>query len=175
MSKIDGKADIVVSRSGVLTWRGRDYRCAIGRSGIGNDKREGDGASPAGRFALRRVYFRPDRLAPPVTRLPVVALTPADGWCDDPGDPCYNRPVRLPYVARAETLWREDHVYDAIAVLGHNDDPPASGKGSAIFLHVARYAYAPTEGCVALALGDLLTVLRDCDPATFLWIGDDSL
>lgn len=172
MSKTDGKADIVVSRSGVLTWRGRDYRCAIGRSGISNDKYEADGASPAGRFALRRVYFRPDRLAPPVTGLPVVALTPRDGWCDDPGDPAYNRPVLLPYASRAETLWREDHVYDVIAVLGHNDDPPAPGKGSAIFLHVARDPYAPTEGCVALAIDDLLAILRDCDLSTFLRVAD---
>ncbi len=109
-----------------------------------------------------------------MTRLPVVALRPNDGWCDDPGDPAYNRPVLLPYAARGETLWREDHVYDVIAVLGHNDDPPAPGKGSAIFLHIARDSFAPTEGCVALVLGDLLTVLRDCDPSTFLQIADDS-
>ncbi|HEY5346811.1 MAG TPA: hypothetical protein VIJ72_01360, partial [Rhizomicrobium sp.] len=82
------------------------------------------------------------------------------GWCDAPGDPSYNRPVRLPYPASAEQLWREDHVYDIIVVLGFNDDPVIAGKGSAIFLHLAKPDYAPTAGCVALALPDMLAALK---------------
>jgi L,D-peptidoglycan transpeptidase YkuD (ErfK/YbiS/YcfS/YnhG family) len=122
-------------------------------------KREGDGATPIGCWRLRRVLFRPDRLAPPRTILPVQALDPTDGWCDDPADPAYNRPVTLPHPASAEALWRGAGLYDVIVVLGHNDDPPVPGAGSAIFLHVARPDRGPTLGCVGLALPDLLALL----------------
>jgi L,D-peptidoglycan transpeptidase YkuD (ErfK/YbiS/YcfS/YnhG family) len=93
--------------------------------------------------------------------LPTQALTPHDGWCDDPADSEYNRPVTRPYPARHERLWRDDGIYDVIAVMGYNDDPPRPGAGSAIFLHLARPGFAPTEGCVALALADLLLVLGE--------------
>lgn len=146
----------------------RRFRCALGPAGPRADKREGDGATPVGRFLLRRVLYRPDRLAPPATGLPVGALDPADSWCDDPADPAYNRPVRLPHAARHERLWRDDHVYDVIVVIGHNDDPPVAGLGSAVFVHVARPDYGPTEGCVALALPDLLALLVDARPGDAL-------
>ena len=141
-------------------------RCALGRSGIARDKREGDGATPAGAFALRRVLYRADREAPPQTTLPAGALDPADGWCDAPDDAAYNRPVRLPYPARAEALWRADGIYDLIVVLGHNDAPVLPGRGSAIFLHLAKPDFRPTEGCVALARADLLAVLAEADAAS---------
>jgi L,D-peptidoglycan transpeptidase YkuD (ErfK/YbiS/YcfS/YnhG family) len=147
---------------------GQSFRCALGPAGPRRDKREGDGATPVGRFALRRVLYRPDRLGAPATALPVQALTPADGWCDDPADPAYNQPVRLPYAARHEKLWRDDAVYDVIVVIGHNDAPPVAGQGSAVFLHVARPGYTPTEGCVALALPDLLAVLAQARPGDAL-------
>ncbi len=107
-----------------------------------------------------------DRQAALETVLPVAALEPDDGCCDDPKDAHYNPPVRLPYAARHEILWRDDGIYDVIVILGHNDGPPRPGAGSAIFLHVARDDYGPTEGCVALALPDLLTVLREAGPET---------
>lgn len=163
---------VAVHADGWLTWAGRRVRCALGPAGIRADKREGDGATPAGRFPLRRVLWRADRLAPPETGLPLQPLGPRDGWCDDPADPRYNRPVGLPYPASAERLWRADAVYDVIVVLGHNDDPPRPGCGSAIFLHVARPDFAPTQGCVALALDDLLALLRACAPGAVLHIGD---
>ncbi len=160
--------DLIVSRSPDGTWRAafgaRRWRCAIGPAGVSADKREGDGATPVGGFALRRVLYRPDRLARPETGLPVAALRPEDGWCDDPDDAAYNRPVRLPYAASHERLWRDDGIYDVIVVLGYNDEPPVAGRGSAVFLHVARPDYGPTAGCVALALADLLTVLREAGP-----------
>jgi len=158
--------DIIVTADGILRIAGRPYRCALGRSGILALKREGDGATPAGAFPLRRVLFRPDRMKAPVTKLPVGPLHPDDGWCDDPGDAAYNQHVRLPHPARHERLWRENHVYDVIVVVGHNDEPPVPGMGSAIFLHVARPDYSPTEGCIALALPDLLKVIELCDGAT---------
>ncbi|MGE0745074.1 MAG: L,D-transpeptidase [Rhodospirillales bacterium] len=157
--------DLIVDGSGFATWRGRRLRCAIGRSGIARDKKEGDGATPAGAFAARRVLYRADRLSRPPAAIALAPLDPQDGWCDDPGDAAYNRMVRLPFAGGHERLWRDDGVYDVIVVLGHNDDPVVPGGGSAIFLHVARPDYSPTEGCVALARDDLITVLGEWSAA----------
>jgi L,D-peptidoglycan transpeptidase YkuD (ErfK/YbiS/YcfS/YnhG family) len=131
----------------------------VGRGGVRHDKREGDGATPVGCWPLRRVIYRPDRLAPPACALPSTPMGADDGWCDDPGDSAYNKQVQLPYPGRHERLWRDDGIYDCLVVLGHNDDPPSPGLGSAIFLHVARTDYAPTLGCVALAREHLLEFL----------------
>jgi len=146
-------------------------RCALGRAGVSARKREGDGASPAGSFLMRRLMYRPDRESRPSTKLPLRAMTLADGWCDDPADAAYNLPVSLPYKARAETLWRQDRLYDLVVPLGYNDDPVTPGLGSAIFLHLAREDYGPTEGCVALARGDLLDVLEGSDAQSRVVIG----
>lgn len=135
------------------------FRCALGRSGILTDKAEGDGGTPAGSFAPRRVLFRRDRLKLVETPLPHRALALDDGWCDDPEDWNYNRPVSLPYRARHEKMWREDHLYDIVVVIGHNDDPVLPGKGSAVFLHLAHDDYRPTEGCIAFKAGDLIRIL----------------
>jgi len=155
-----------------LTGGGLEARCALGRGGIvaAADKREGDGATPAGRWPLRRVLWRPDRGPAPKTALPVSPIAPDDGWCDAPGDGAYNRPVKHPYPASAEHLWREDGLYDLIVVLGHNDDPPAPGMGSAIFLHVAAPDFAPTEGCVAIERADLEALLAVAAPGDQLEI-----
>lgn len=149
----------VLGPNGLLRIGGQRYRAAHGRGGVSAGKMEGDGATPAGALKLRRVLYRADRVRPPRAAAPVALLAPNDGWCDDPADAAYNRLVRLPYPGRHEALWRSDAVYDVIGVLGWNDDPVVRGRGSAIFLHVARPDYAPTEGCVALALADLLAVL----------------
>jgi L,D-peptidoglycan transpeptidase YkuD (ErfK/YbiS/YcfS/YnhG family) len=163
--------EFVVSAGGLFRGEGLGVPCTLGRAGVRRDKREGDGATPAGCFVLRRVYYRPDRLPdPPRTRLPVTPLDPDAGWCDDPGDADYNRPVRLPHRARCERLWREDHLYDIVTVLGHNDDPPVAGLGSAIFLHIAADDGSPTEGCVGLSRADLLAVLRLAGPDSILRI-----
>lgn len=163
--------EIAVRSDGWLDANGRRRRCALGQGGLVLDKREGDGATPIGRFSLRRLLYRRDRLAtPPATTLPCAPIARDDGWCDDPADPAYNTLVKLPYTASHEHLWRADGLYDVVVVLGHNDDPPVPGLGSAIFLHVARPDYPPTEGCVALALDDLLDLLRDCGPDTVMVI-----
>ncbi|MGE0512547.1 MAG: L,D-transpeptidase [Hyphomicrobiaceae bacterium] len=134
-------------------------RCAIGRAGIVARKREGDSATPAGTWRLLEVLWRRDRGRRPICRLPVRAIRTDDGWCDAPGDRNYNRPVRHPYAASAERLWRDDHLYDVVVVLDHNRSPRVRGRGSAIFMHVARPAYEPTEGCIALAEQDLRRLL----------------
>jgi len=146
----------------VIDWGAGARHAAVGRSGIGAKLREGDGVTPVGVFHIRRAWYRADRLARPQSAVEFAPLSPDDGWCDAPGDPNYNRLVRTPYPARHEALWRADHLYDVIVVLGFNDDPVVPGKGSAIFLHVA--GPGPTEGCIALALKDLLELLAQLAP-----------
>jgi L,D-peptidoglycan transpeptidase YkuD (ErfK/YbiS/YcfS/YnhG family) len=167
--------DIQVFADNRLAGRGHTYRCALGRSGIGAEKTEGDGLTPVGCFELRRVLYRPDRVAnygmtKPKTGLPVIPLSLNDGWCDEPKHPRYNQPITRPFDASHETLWRDDALYDIIVILGHNDDPPVPGLGSAIFLHIARPDYGPTEGCVALAASDLLEILAACEPGDRLCV-----
>lgn len=162
--KIVVEQDTATRHHGLLHVDGRTHPCALGRSGVTSDKHEGDGATPAGCFALREVYFRADRVGTIHTGLPHRASTPEDGWCDDPDDPRYNRAVALPIDASAETLWRDDALYDVVAVIGYNDAPVRAGKGSAIFLHVAGPGLAPTEGCVALARETLIEVVSKLAP-----------
>jgi L,D-peptidoglycan transpeptidase YkuD (ErfK/YbiS/YcfS/YnhG family) len=147
-----------------LDWGAGPKRAAIGPGGIAIKGGEGDGITPRGRFPVREIFYRADRSAKPVTALPLRAIQKADGWCDAPDDPNYNRLVKLPYPASAETMWREDHLYDLVAVLGYNDDPVVAGKGSAIFLHLARSDYSATQGCVALAYGDALAAISQLRP-----------
>jgi L,D-peptidoglycan transpeptidase YkuD (ErfK/YbiS/YcfS/YnhG family) len=144
---------------GTITYGNLRFPCTIGRSGCSANKREGDGSTPIGVFALRETFYRADRLARPRSHLPLKPLRMADGWCDDPRDRNYNRQVRHPYPASTERMWRDDNLYDVIVVLGHNDLPRVRGRGSAVFMHVARTGMTPTEGCVALRLPHLLRLL----------------
>mgnify|MGYP001554122128 CR=1 FL=1 len=148
-----------VHGDGRLMLRNEVFRAALGRSGVREFKLEGDGATPAGLLPLHRVLYRLDRLPAPACAVPLEPIAETDGWCDAPAHRDYNRPVHLPHAARCEALWRQDRLYDVIGVLGWNDAPVLRDRGSAIFLHVASPDYAPTEGCVALALPDLLRVL----------------
>ncbi len=168
-------ADIDVTSDGILRFRGHEYRCALGRAGLVSEKREGDGGTPVGTYPLRRVLYRADRLPAPATALALEAIRSEDGWCDAPADPAYNRQVELPYPASAEALWRRDRLYDLVVVLGQNDSPPMPGLGSAIFLHLARADWGPTEGCVAVTLETLLEILAEAGPETQLRVlGDEA-
>jgi len=153
--------EAIVHADGRLVFQGRSFRCALGRAGVveAARKHEGDGGTPTGLLPLRRLYFRADRGPIPPCALARVPIGPDDLWCDDPAHRDYNRLVRRPFDARHEVLWRDDALYDIVAELGWNDAPVLPGRGSAIFLHLARADYAPTEGCVALTRPDLLAVL----------------
>jgi L,D-peptidoglycan transpeptidase YkuD (ErfK/YbiS/YcfS/YnhG family) len=159
---------------GEVVWQGHRVKAALGKGGLqpAANKREGDGASPIGAWPLRRVLYRPDKGPPPKTALPVDVIGREDGWCDAPLDPAYNRPVTLPHETSAERMWRDDGLYDLVVVLGHNDDPVIPGAGSAIFLHLAKPDYGPTEGCVALARADLQALLAEAGPGDVLEIRD---
>jgi L,D-peptidoglycan transpeptidase YkuD (ErfK/YbiS/YcfS/YnhG family) len=148
------------------------FRCALGRGGITADKNEGDGCTPAGRFPIRRLFYRPDRVRDLACALPMQPLSPNDGWCDDPKDSAYNRLVIRPYAASHEAMWLESAVYDLVLAIGHNDDPVVPGKGSAVFLHLAQPDYSPTDGCVAFARGDFLALLQALEPTTCIVIAE---
>lgn len=160
-----GKANLIVRRRSDSATRGwlqfgpHMWPCALGRGGIASRKREGDGATPRGRHRLAGVYYRPDKFRRLPSSAGLMTIRPDLGWCDTPGDANYNRRVRHPYRAGAERLWRGDDLYDALVVLDYNMRPRVSGRGSAIFLHVARPGLVPTEGCVALAKKDLRILL----------------
>lgn len=162
---------------GGLAHRGRlvmghqEFPCALGGAGIVRDKREGDLATPAGDFPLRRLLYRADRMPPPCTDLPMAPLMPADGWCDAPDDRQYNRQITRPYAARHEALWRQDGLYDLLIIIGHNEDPVIEGAGSAIFIHLATADFGPTAGCVALNRADLETVIGHCNRDSRILIG----
>src|ERR1700689_3465479 len=149
----------LVHPNGRLVLGGLVFRTALGLGGVRRDKQEGDGATPVGLLPLR-VLYRADRVPPTECVVPIEPIVPTDGWCDDPAQADYNRMIRLPHEGSHEELWRQDELYDLVGVLGWNDAPVQRGRGSAIFLHVARPDYAPTEGCIALALADLRMVLE---------------
>lgn len=161
---------ILAFRDGTLLWGNAVYRCCLGFAGVSQTKREGDGFSPIGCFALRKVMFRADRLKTLKTTLPVHAIAPKDGWCDEPRDSCYNKMISLPYPASAEPLWREDNLYNIVVVLGYNDNPVIPHLGSAIFLHCINKEYEPTRGCIALHEEDLVEILKDSNLITELCI-----
>jgi L,D-peptidoglycan transpeptidase YkuD (ErfK/YbiS/YcfS/YnhG family) len=132
---------------------------ALGGGGIKADKREGDSATPAGRFHPVRLWYRADRLPRPRTLLPVRRIGPGDAWCEDPADRRYNRPFRKSANESGDRLRRHDGLYDLIVELDHNTRPRVAGRGSAVFIHVARPGYGPTAGCITLNRHDLLTLL----------------
>ncbi len=144
---------------------GHVFDCTLGRAGViaADDKREGDGKTPLGTYPLRQLIWRADRAPRPETQLPVEELTPETGWCEDPADPAYNTKVALPHTGSVDRMTRDDHLYDYVIVVGYNDAPPVAGRGSAIFIHLAREAMTPTKGCVGLRRADMLTLLKACD------------
>lgn len=147
-----------VPSQGLLIAGTRIMRCALGRSGVKALKREGDGATPRAAMAVLRGYYR-SRCMLLQTRLPMTPIRSSVGWCDTPADANYNRPVHLPYGGSHEGMMRADHLYDAVIVLDWNVRSRVRNRGSAIFLHLARPGYTPTEGCVAISKRDMAWLL----------------
>lgn len=153
-------------RQGWLTAGALTLPVALGRGGIKANKREGDGATPRGTFRLKRLWWRAERHARPMTLLPSRRIRQDDAWCEDPADRHYNRPVKLAPASNADRLARTDHLYDFIIEIDHNTRPRVKGRGSAVFIHAARPGHAPTAGCVALELGALRKLLQRLGPDT---------
>lgn len=156
---------------GWLTIAGRAIPVALGRGGIKADKREGDGGTPRGRFRPLRLWFRADRAGRPRTALPIRRIGAADGWDECPASRSYNRPVRLRAGEAGDRLRREDHLYDFIIEIDHNTRPRVAGRGSAVFLHLARPGLAPTAGCIAMTARDMRHLLGRIGPRTRIIIG----
>ncbi len=154
---------IVNAKNKTLSVSGITYSCRIGRDGFiaAPAGKEGDWKTPLGLYAFRYGFYRADRVPAPKSALTFHALREDDGWCDAPGDPAYNMPVRLPYPASAEAMWKTSGVYDIVIVLGHNDSPPQGDLGSAIFLHIAHYDNRSTAGCIAVS-PDVMAVILGC-------------
>jgi L,D-peptidoglycan transpeptidase YkuD (ErfK/YbiS/YcfS/YnhG family) len=157
-------------RQGWLSAGGRYTKVALGRSGITANKREGDGTTPAGRYRLVRLWWRADRLPRPRTLLPVRPIRVWDGWCEDPSDRRYNRAVTVSPGRPADRLWRRDALYDVIIETDHNQRPRISGRGSAVFVHVARADLSSTAGCVSLPIKVLRRLIARLGPKTTLTI-----
>src|SRR5271169_4765971 len=143
---------------------------ALGRAGIRADKREGDGGTPRGRFRPVRLWWRADRLPRPRTLLPVRRIGPDDAWCEDPHHRRYNQAFRRSANEPGDRLRRDDGLYDMIIEIDHNTRPRVAGRGSAVFIHVARGAFGPTAGCVALGRDDLRKLLSRIGPRTRIQI-----
>ncbi|HZP78814.1 MAG TPA: L,D-transpeptidase family protein [Pseudolabrys sp.] len=143
---------------------------ALGRGGIKANKREGDGGTPKGRFRLKRLWWRADRHTRPLTQLPVRRIRADDAWCEDPASRLYNRPLRLAPGSTADRLARTDALYDFIIEIDHNTRPRVAGRGSAVFIHIARPGFSPTAGCVALEQNALRRLISRLGPHTTIAI-----
>lgn len=144
---------------------------ALGRGGIIANKFEGDGGTPRGVFRPLRLWWRADRWPRPRTHLATRRITAQDGWCEDPADRRYNRPVRLAPDSAGDRLARGDHLYDFIIEIDHNARPRVAKRGSAVFLHLARDNFGPTAGCVAMTRPMMLRLLERIGPGTKIEIG----
>jgi L,D-peptidoglycan transpeptidase YkuD (ErfK/YbiS/YcfS/YnhG family) len=145
--------------AGSIYWPSGEARAAVGAGGVRPNKREGDRATPTGTFSLPFGMYRRDRIDLPNTDLPMTPLREAHAWVDDPNDPKYNQLVELPYPSHTESLWRTDGIYDLLVVVGYNMNPTQPGAGSAIFLHIARPDFSPTDGCIAVSRDVLLKLI----------------
>uniref|UniRef100_Q07UN2 L,D-TPase catalytic domain-containing protein n=1 Tax=Rhodopseudomonas palustris (strain BisA53) TaxID=316055 RepID=Q07UN2_RHOP5 len=151
---------------GWLSAGGQTFPVALGRGGIRANKREGDGGTPRGRFRPLKLWWRADRAPRPATKLPVRAIGAGDAWCEDPADRRYNQPIRLEPGEAGDRLRRDDQLYDFIIEIDHNTRPRVAGRGSAVFLHLAREHFGPTAGCVAMRKSAMLRLLARIGPRT---------
>ena len=157
---------MIIVRKNVLSFNDTSYTCAIGKNGMTGTKKEGDGCTPLGKYSLGVVYFRKDKVILPRLELPTVVINKNLGWCDDVNSCEYNKAINFPFNYSAEKFYRNDDIYDIICVIEHNSNPVIKGRGSAIFIHVARDDYSGTEGCIALCKDDLISILSQINLQT---------
>jgi L,D-peptidoglycan transpeptidase YkuD (ErfK/YbiS/YcfS/YnhG family) len=151
---------IIINKSGYLKYRDLKFKCALGKSGIGNKKIEGDNITPKGVFNIIKIYYRKNRVKKLSSKFKLIEITKNMGWCDDPKSRKYNKLIKLPNKYSHEILYRKDNIYDLILVLNYNIKPTIKNKGSAIFIHVAKKNYKKTAGCVALKKANLIKLIN---------------
>ena len=150
---------IIINKFGLIKYKNFKFRCALGKAGMGEKKREGDNVTPTGTFKIVKIYYRSDRIKKISSKFRAIEITKNMGWCDDPNSKNYNQLVNLPSKYGHEKLFKKNNIYDIIVVLNYNMKPVVKNKGSAIFIHVAKKNYQPTQGCIALKKNDLLKIL----------------
>jgi len=152
---------IIVKKSGYLKYKNFKYRCALGKGGVNKKIKEGDGITPKGVFKITKIYYRADKIKIIKTNIKKIKITKNMGWCDDPVSRFYNRQIKLPSKFSYEKLYRNDDLYDLIAVINYNTNPIIKNKGSAIFMHISKNSYKKTQGCIALKKKDLIKILTE--------------
>ena len=157
---------IIINKSGYLEYKDLKFKCALGKSGIGNKKLEGDNITPKGNFKIIKIYYRKDRLKKLSSKFTLTEITKDMGWCDDPKSRKYNHPIKLPTKYSHENLYRRDNIYDLILVLNYNMKPTIKNKGSAIFIHITRKNYKKTKGCIAIKKDDLILLTKIISKST---------
>ncbi len=157
---------IVINKSGYLKYKDLKFRCALGKAGIGNKKIEGDNVTPRGVYKIIKIYFRKDRIRSIATEYKLIKITKKMGWCDDPKSKKYNQKIKIPTSYSYERLYRKDNIYDLILVISYNINPIVKKKGSAIFIHIAKKNYKPTQGCIALKKGNLIKLISKINKDT---------
>ena len=150
---------IIINKSGYLKYNDIKFKCALGKSGIGKKKIEGDNITPKGTFKIVKIYYRKDRIKEINSAFSLIEIKKNMGWCDDPKSKKYNQLIKLPSKDRNEKLFRNDRIYDLILVLNYNMNPIIKNKGSAIFIHIAKNNYTKTKGCIALKKKDLIQII----------------
>jgi L,D-peptidoglycan transpeptidase YkuD (ErfK/YbiS/YcfS/YnhG family) len=152
---------IIINKYGLLKYKNLKFRCALGKAGIGEKKKEGDFITPKGKYKITKVYYRADRIKKIKTNFRLYQIKKNMGWCDDPLSKNYNKLIKLPSKFGHEKLYRKDKLYDLILVLNYNFKPIIKNKGSAIFIHIANKNYKKTMGCIGLKKKDLIFILKD--------------
>ena len=153
-----------------LIYNNYKVKCALGKRGIGNKKKEGDLITPKGSFKINGILYRPDKVKNLITKLRKKMINKKMGWCDDPKSKKYNQLIKLPFKFNFEKLYRNDDIYDIIFVLSFNTNPIIKNKGSAIFIHIAKRNYSPTKGCVAIKKDDIKKLAREINRKTIVKI-----
>jgi L,D-peptidoglycan transpeptidase YkuD (ErfK/YbiS/YcfS/YnhG family) len=150
---------IIINKSSYLKYKNFRFRCALGKTGIGKKKIEGDNITPKGLYKIVKIYYRKDRIKKISSKFELIKITKNIGWCDDPNSEKYNQIINLPTKYGYEKLYRKDNIYDLILVLNYNMNPVVKNKGSAIFIHIAKKEYQPTQGCIALKKDNLVKLI----------------
>ena len=143
-----------------LTFKNYKAKCAIGKRGIGIKRKEGDLITPKGKYSIKYILYRKDRIKKIQSKLKKIPITKSIGWCDDPKSKDYNKLIKLPTNYNYEKLYRKENIYDLVLVLNFNMKPIVKKKGSAIFIHIAKKNYKKTEGCVAINKIQLLKIVK---------------
>ena len=143
-----------------LTYKNYKLKCALGKRGIGCKKKEGDLITPIGKYKIKYILYRKDRIKKIYSKIRTIVIKKNMAWCNDPESKDYNKLIKLPSDFSFEKLYKKENIYDIVLVLDYNMNPIIKNKGSAIFIHVAKKNYKKTEGCIALRKIHLLKIIK---------------